>query len=171
MVRTDPTQKEIEVLALIAQGHDAKSAALELGVSTHTVYERLRRAREKLGVSNSREAARLMFAPGKISNEKLVSEKLVLDDQAPVSAFPWLPDLPAESDESDNSINPSVNRRGFIGTLKSEFLLQRGEGESDVRVNKYERLRLIGTLSTRLAMAFVAICLAALVLSNLYAHG
>ena len=80
MVRTAPTQKEVEVLALIARGHDAKSASRELGVSTHTVYYRLRRAREKLGVSNSREAARLMFAPDKIPNEKLVSEKLVLVD-------------------------------------------------------------------------------------------
>ena len=171
MVGTDPTKKELEVLALIARGHDAKSASFELGVSTHTIYERLRRAREKLGVSNSREAARLMFASGKIPNEKLVSEKLVLDDQAAVGAFPWLPDLPAESDESDNSIDPGLHRRGLLGLLKSEFLIQRGEGESEIRVNKFERLRLIGTLSTRLAMAFVAICLAALVLSNLYGHG
>lgn len=55
------TQKEKQTLRLIVRGHDAKSIARHLGLSVHTVNERLRDARRKLGVSSSREAARLLF--------------------------------------------------------------------------------------------------------------
>jgi hypothetical protein len=47
-------------LRLLFRGHDAKSAATVLGLSVHTVNERLREARRKLGVGSSREAARLL---------------------------------------------------------------------------------------------------------------
>ncbi len=56
------TPKEQEALRLLAQGHDAKSIARHLGLSVHTINERLRDARRKLGVSSSREAARLLLA-------------------------------------------------------------------------------------------------------------
>lgn len=52
------TEREKETLRLILRGHDAKSIAGELGLSVHTVNERLRDARRKLNVSSSREAAR-----------------------------------------------------------------------------------------------------------------
>src|SRR5262245_57702439 len=52
------TDREKETLRLLLAGHDAKSAARFLGLSVHTVNERLRDARSKLGVSSSREAAR-----------------------------------------------------------------------------------------------------------------
>jgi DNA-binding CsgD family transcriptional regulator len=52
------TDKEREVLRLLARGHDAKSAAQALGLSVHTVNERLAEGRRKVGVSSSRAAAR-----------------------------------------------------------------------------------------------------------------
>jgi DNA-binding CsgD family transcriptional regulator len=52
------TEKECEALRLLARGHDAKSAAQALGLSVHTVNERLAEARRKVGVSSSRAAAR-----------------------------------------------------------------------------------------------------------------
>ena len=55
------TEKEKQTLRLIVRGHDAKSIARHLGLSVHTVNERLRDARRKLEVSSSREAARLVF--------------------------------------------------------------------------------------------------------------
>ncbi|MEP3051947.1 MAG: DUF4019 domain-containing protein [Erythrobacter sp.] len=55
------TDKEKETLRLIVRGHDAKSTANELGLSVHTINERLRSARRKLGVTSSREAARLLM--------------------------------------------------------------------------------------------------------------
>lgn len=52
--------KEKETLRLLANGHDAKSIARHLGLSVHTINERLRDARRKMEVSSSREAARLL---------------------------------------------------------------------------------------------------------------
>lgn len=56
------SDREKQILRLLAHGHDAKSAARMLDVSIHTVNERLRDARRKLGVSSSREAARLLLS-------------------------------------------------------------------------------------------------------------
>ncbi len=57
---TDLTEREREVLRLLLGGHTAKSAASELDLSVHTVNDYLREARKKLGVSSSREAARIL---------------------------------------------------------------------------------------------------------------
>jgi DNA-binding CsgD family transcriptional regulator len=56
------TDKEKDALRLLLRGHDAKSSARELGLSVHTVNDRLRDARRKLGVTSSREAARRLLA-------------------------------------------------------------------------------------------------------------
>jgi len=55
------TEKEKQTLRLIVRGHDAKSIARSLGLSVHTINERLRDARRKMEVSSSREAARILF--------------------------------------------------------------------------------------------------------------
>lgn len=55
------TEKEKQTLRLLVRGHDAKSSARHLGLSVHTINERLRHARRKLSVSSSREAARLVL--------------------------------------------------------------------------------------------------------------
>lgn len=55
------TEKERQTLRLLLRGHDAKSSARELGLSVHTVNERLREARRKLGTTSSREAARRLL--------------------------------------------------------------------------------------------------------------
>jgi DNA-binding CsgD family transcriptional regulator len=54
------TEREKETLRLLLGGHDIKSIAARLGLSVHTVNERLREARRKLGASSSRQAARLL---------------------------------------------------------------------------------------------------------------
>ena len=54
------TEKEKQALRLLGQGHDAKSIARELGLSVHTINERMREARRKMATSSSREAARLL---------------------------------------------------------------------------------------------------------------
>lgn len=52
------TDREKETLRLLVCGYDAKSMARHLGLSVHTINERLRDARRKMAVSSSREAAR-----------------------------------------------------------------------------------------------------------------
>jgi TonB family protein len=56
------SDRERETLRLLGRGHDAKSIAAALDLSVHTVNERLRDVRRKLGVSSSREAARMLLA-------------------------------------------------------------------------------------------------------------
>ncbi|GGO92145.1 helix-turn-helix domain-containing protein [Stakelama pacifica] len=54
------TEREKEALRLLLAGHDTKSVATTLDLSVHTINDRLRDARKKLGVSSSREAARML---------------------------------------------------------------------------------------------------------------
>jgi DNA-binding CsgD family transcriptional regulator len=54
------SEREKETLRLLLSGHDIKSIAAGLGLSVHTVNERLREARRKLGASSSRQAARIL---------------------------------------------------------------------------------------------------------------
>src|SRR4051812_8987830 len=54
------TEKEKQTLRLLLSGHEAKSMARHLGLSVHTVNERLRDARRKLSASSSKEAARML---------------------------------------------------------------------------------------------------------------
>lgn len=56
------TQRELEVLRLLAEGHTVKSIAATLGRSEASINERLRDARRKTGVGSSRELARQLGA-------------------------------------------------------------------------------------------------------------
>jgi DNA-binding CsgD family transcriptional regulator len=70
------TEKEKEALRLLVSGYDAKSTATQLGLSIHTINERLRDARRKMSVSSSREAARLLRAVEREHPEFLGDEYL-----------------------------------------------------------------------------------------------
>src|SRR3954469_16734478 len=78
------TEKEKQTLSLIVRGHDAKSTARSLGLSVHTINERLRDARRKMAVSSSREAARLLLqaeGDGSISpHPKLLGDTIFRED-------------------------------------------------------------------------------------------
>ena len=81
------TEKEKQTLRLILRGHDAKSAARELALSVHTVNERLRDARRKLGVTSSREAARRLLAEETPeSPPEILADKPLGDASGAVSA-------------------------------------------------------------------------------------
>lgn len=56
------TEKETEILRLLASGHTVKSIAAQLGRSEASINERLREARRKTHVGSSRELARLLAA-------------------------------------------------------------------------------------------------------------
>lgn len=65
------SEKEKQTLRLIVRGHDAKSIARSLGLSVHTINERLRDARRKMAVSSSREAARLLLEAEGVTPDSL----------------------------------------------------------------------------------------------------
>lgn len=70
------SEREKETLRLLLGGHDAKSIARDLGLSVHTVNERLRDARRKLDVSSSREAARLLGEAERLAPNSYVDKHL-----------------------------------------------------------------------------------------------
>lgn len=83
------TEKEKETLRLLLQGYDAKSMAQHLGLSVHTINERLRDARRKMETSSSREAARLL-REAEAPDPKLLGDKSLGDaaDAAPTPQDP-----------------------------------------------------------------------------------
>jgi DNA-binding CsgD family transcriptional regulator len=70
------TDKEKQALRLLTSGYDAKSMAAHLGLSVHTINERLRDARRKMATSSSREAARLLREREGVTPEKVADEDL-----------------------------------------------------------------------------------------------
>lgn len=95
------TEKEKETLRLLVSGYDAKSMARHLGLSVHTVNERLRDARRKLAVSSSREAARQLrdieHRHPEILGDKALGE---------AAAAPGMEEL-AASAEAPRTVRPS----------------------------------------------------------------
>ena len=87
------TEKEKETLRLIVRGHDAKSMARHLGLSVHTVNERLRDARRKLEVSSSREAGRLLLDAEGEDPQKLADKDIGEDAGAAAAAQSAMPDM------------------------------------------------------------------------------
>lgn len=106
------SEKEKQTLRLIVRGHDAKSLAAELDLSVHTINERLRVARRKLGVTSSREAARLLF-----ESEGGTYENLVNNDFGDA----------AQSDRTQPSVGPTQGHRaryGLAGILAGAIAMQ-----------------------------------------------
>jgi DNA-binding CsgD family transcriptional regulator len=79
------TEKEKQTLRLLVTGYDAKSMARHLGLSVHTVNERLRDARRKMATSSSREAARLLREV-EAQDPELLGDKALGDAPAPGAA-------------------------------------------------------------------------------------
>ena len=65
------TERERETLRLLLKGYDAKSIARHFDLSVHTINERLRDARRKLGVASSREAARILAEAERTAPESI----------------------------------------------------------------------------------------------------
>ena len=105
----DLTDKEKEALRLLLAGHDAKSSAAELGISPHTLTDRLRHARRKLGVTSSREAARILGdAEGVIPQTHVHTPMGVEDDKLPSD------DEDIASETGRDTSRPVWRRRGVL---------------------------------------------------------
>ena len=69
------SQGQIECLLLVDRHHSSKEIAARLGISPHTVDQRIRGALEKLGVERRGEAARLVAAA--VSPEDATYQRLI----------------------------------------------------------------------------------------------
>ena len=111
------TEKEKQTLRLLLAGHDAKSMARQLGLSVHTVNERLRFARRKLSASSSREAARLLRESEDAAPHPL-GDKRLGDAQAGS-----IPQHSREPDAGSSSNHHKVWLIGGLVMISSLFVL------------------------------------------------
>ncbi len=86
------SEREKETLRLLIRGHNAKSIAHSLGLSVHTVNDRLRDARRKLNVSSSREAARRLAESEQWSPYSIGGKELGVAGNAANVRWSGLPD-------------------------------------------------------------------------------
>ena len=76
------SQGQIECLLLVDRHHSSKEIAARLGISPHTVDQRIRGALEKLGVERRGEAARLVAAsisPDAAAYQRLIHQSPHID--------------------------------------------------------------------------------------------
>ncbi len=107
---TDPTSRlarlndgQLDVVRLVAQHKSSKEIGRELGISHHTVDQRLKRVQLILGVSGRSEAARLY------------SEALMLTPREPDKTWGELvyqsPDLPSRGEIAEGKASPGEPNR------------------------------------------------------------
>lgn len=66
------SERQRECLGMMARGFSPKEVAAELGLSVETVHAHLKAARRTLGVTSSREAARLLAGSQSVGTHALV---------------------------------------------------------------------------------------------------
>ena len=79
------SQGQIECLLLVDRHHSSKEIAAQLGISPHTVDQRIRGALEKLGVERRGEAARMVAAalsPDDPAYQRLIHQSPHIDPDA-----------------------------------------------------------------------------------------
>lgn len=111
------TEKEKQTLRLRLAGYDAKSMARHLGLSVHTVNERLRDARRKLGTSSSREAAR-QLRELEAQDPELLGDKALGD--APTLTAAQMTLQPAQGDGNLRRTGWIIG--GFVMTITAALL-------------------------------------------------
>ncbi|RIX32170.1 helix-turn-helix domain-containing protein [Sphingomonas edaphi] len=78
------SQGQVDCLLLVNQHHSSKEIAVRLGISSHTVDQRIRGALEKLGVERRGEAARIVaaaFSPSGEAYQRLIHQSPHIDVQ------------------------------------------------------------------------------------------
>ncbi|MEE9432968.1 MAG: hypothetical protein V3V15_01860 [Sphingorhabdus sp.] len=161
-------EKERAALRLVLCGFDAKAAAREINVTPNVIVERLRSARQKLGVTSSKEAARLLAQHEGIAPNFLVSKKIGIVSPPKTIAINPLPDRQAAT--SDQNVVREIQATyqsysSFSNPLVSVPFRKQGEVGNDL--SKSARFWAIADLTVKLAFAFAFVCLAAILVSTL----
>jgi DNA-binding CsgD family transcriptional regulator len=163
-------EREKDALRLLSRGYDIKAVSKTLDVSVHVINERLRDARRKLGVTSSREAARLL---GELEQEspKLFVDKISgVDVPSDLAPFLLSPDVQAAEDETallhDREIGDAVSSPLPVKPIAARSLPLRRPGEMRNELSKQERLMAIVDVSTKMAAVFALLCLIALIVNT-----
>ncbi len=159
------SDKEREVLRLFARGFDVKSSAVELDVSHYTVTERLRSARNKLGVTSSREAARLLSEMENRNNRFSVNRLSGVASEAFPAAKTSPPDKGIRGRQEAAGNMMKQGQAAFMLSPEHRPLMQslplRKPGEVSNPLTRQQRLMAILEVSTKLAGLFALVCLIA----------
>lgn len=91
---------QLEALRLVAQHLNSKEIAAEIGISPHTVDQRIRGAIRILGVARRQEAARIVTQS--LAYQRLIHQSPHIDD-------------PAEPDQSDPAISFQIRHADRAG--------------------------------------------------------
>ncbi len=102
------TDRQVDVLKRVAQFKSSKQIARELGISHHTVDQRIRAVIEKLGVETRADAARVFIAMQENSG---VADKGICE--SPAYQLSYLASVagPAEQEASAGEWNPVADRQ------------------------------------------------------------
>jgi DNA-binding CsgD family transcriptional regulator len=103
------SQGQIDCLLLVDKHHSSKEIAVRLGISPHTVDQRIRGALEKLGVERRGEAARLVAAA--ISSDDQAYQRLI--HQPPHI------DADAASGHPESAVSHQIRHAGRAGETSS----------------------------------------------------
>lgn len=164
----DLNENEKEALHLLLLGHDAKTAAQEIEVTSNVINERLRSARQKLQVTSSKAAARILAEHEGIAPKFFVPKKIGIVPIPKSDAIYPLPGQQAASPDRD-SVREMQSTYQSYATLSSPLLSVplRKQGELGNDLSKGARIWAIADLSVKLAFAFAFVCLAAILVSKL----
>ncbi len=159
-------ENEKEALRLLLQGHDAKTAAQEIGVTPNVINERLRSARQKLQVTSSKAAARMLAEHEGYEPKFFVPKNIGIAPKPKSGAIYPLPGQQAASPDRVREVQSTYQSYAtFSNPLLSVPFRKQGELGNDL--SKESRIWAIADLSVKLAFAFAFVCLAAMLVSRL----
>lgn len=164
------TEREKEALRLLLQGFDVKTCARELGVTSNTITERLRSARTKLGVTSSREAARILLK-AENPDHILYGDRFSAVETVSVNLpFSSLPDQQAEV--KSLATDSRVREAPLAFQLQPELFVPmpslplRQPGDTRNSLSKKQRAYAIVDLTVKLSTVIALISVLALALNT-----
>ncbi|WP_417592963.1 helix-turn-helix transcriptional regulator [Parasphingorhabdus sp.] len=166
----DLNENEKEALHLLLQGYDAKTAAQVCGVTPNVINERLRSSRQKLQVTSSKAAARMLAEHERIGPKFFVPKEFGIDEKPKSGAIYPLPGQQAASPERDRVREMQATYQSYAASSSPLLSVPlRKQGERVNGLSKGARIWAIADLSVKLAFAFAFVCLAAMLVSRLIA--
>ncbi len=159
-------ENEKEALHLLLAGHDAKTAAQEIGVTPNIINERLRSARQKLQVTSSKAAARMLADHEGIAPKFVVPKDIGI---VPKTKSDAIYPLPGQQAASPDRVREMQSTYQSYANSSSPLLSVpfRRQGETGNDLSKGARIWAIADLSVKLAFAFAFVCLAAMLINRL----
>ncbi len=164
------TEREKQALRLLLRGFDVKTCARELGVTSNTITERLRSSRTKLGVTSSREAARILIKTEDTDPILYGDRFSAVEPSSFDVSFSSLPDRQAEVQSLVVENRVGEARAAF--QLQPEYFLPlsglplRQPGDLRNSLSKKQRFYAIFDLTVKLSTVIALISVMALALNT-----